>query len=578
MSQRRRPTRATSSSGSSGRRGIAARVVNSRIRLLLLCIFIAFGAVLARASWIATVRASSLAAMAQNQTRSTVVMPAGRGTIFDSMGTPLALGEQATTVYTDPNEVVNPLRESVKAGKILGIKPSVVYRALTTKHTHFAYVARKADPAKATRLAKLKLPGLHFYAEERRSYPQHSVAAQVLGYAGLDNNGLAGLELELNGALTGKNGSQTLVRDPFGHAISIQNYVPPRHGRSAFLTIDSRIQSNAEQVLRATVAKWHAKDATAIVLDPRTGAILAMAEAPNYDANSFSKAYSHHLTANRAVSDVYEPGSVFKVVTIAGALSEHLVTPQTAFTLPPTIQVADRTIHDAEDRGTERMTVAQILQKSSNVGVDTIAIKYLGETRLKKWIKQFGFGQPTGIDFPGESPGLLPSYWSGSTIGNVPIGQGISVTPIQLASVYGAIANRGVWTQPHLVDHVQGIQPPAPKTRRILSPAVNRQLLQMLKGVVSDAGTAAAAAIPGYTVAGKTGTAQKPGPHGYEPGKYAATFVGIVPANSPRLVVLVTVDEPTKAIFGGVVAAPAFAQIASFDLQYLEVPPDQPTH
>ena len=575
MSQRRRPTRATSSSGSSGRRGIAARVVNSRIRLLLLCIFIAFGAVLARASWIATVRASSLASMAQNQTRSTVVMPAGRGTIFDSMGTPLALGEQATTVYTDPNEVVNPLRESVKAGKILGVKPSVVYRALTTKHTHFAYVARKADPVKATKLAKLKLPGFHFYAEERRSYPQHSVAAQVLGYAGLDNNGLDGLELLLNKDLTGVNGSQTIVRDPLGSTISIENATPPKHGRSAFLTIDSKIQANAEQVLRSTVHQWGAKDATAIVLDPRSGAILAMAQAPGYDANSFSQAYARKITTNRAVGDVYEPGSVFKVVTIAGALSEHLVTPQTAFTLPPTIQVADRTIHDAEQRGTERMTVAQILQKSSNVGVDTIAIRYLGETRLKKWIKQFGFGQPTGIDFPGESPGLLPSYWSGSTIGNVPIGQGISVTPIQLASVYGAIANKGVWTQPHLVDHVQGVKPPAPKTRRILSPAVNRQLLQMLKGVVSDAGTAAAAAIPGYTVAGKTGTAQKPGPHGYEPGKYAATFVGIVPANNPRLVVLVTVDEPTKAIFGGVVAAPAFAQIASFDLQYLEVPPDQ---
>jgi cell division protein FtsI (penicillin-binding protein 3)/stage V sporulation protein D (sporulation-specific penicillin-binding protein) len=221
------------------------------------------------------------------------------------------------------------------------------------------------------------------------------------------------------------------------------------------------------------------------------------------------------------------------------------------------------------------MTVAQILQKSSNVGVDTIAIKRLGETRLKKWIRQFGFGQKTGIDFPGESPGLLPSYWSGSTIGNVPIGQGISVTPIQLASVYAAIANRGVWVEPHLIDHVQGEKPPAPRTRRILSRAVDRQLLQMLKGVVSDAGTAAAAAIPGYSVAGKTGTAQKPGPHGYMPGKYSATFVGMVPASHPRLVVLVTVDEPKLAIFGGIVAAPAFAQIASFDLQYLEVPPDE---
>jgi cell division protein FtsI/penicillin-binding protein 2 len=301
-----------------------------------------------------------------------------------------------------------------------------------------------------------------------------------------------------------------------------------------------------------------------------------MAQAPNFDANNFSKAYAKHLTSNRAVADVYEPGSVFKVVTIAGALSEGLVTPQTEFTLPYSIQVADRVIHDAEERGTERMTVARILQQSSNVGTVTIARTLLGESRLKKWIHQFGFGQRTGIDFPGESPGLLPSYWSGSTIGNVPIGQGISTTAIQLASVYGAIANKGLWVQPHLVDHVQGEKPPPPTTRRILSRSVDRTLLQMLKGVVSDTGTAESAEIPGYTVAGKTGTAQKPGPHGYEPGKYVATWVGMGPASDPRLVVLVSVDEPTKAIFGGVVAAPAFAEIAAFDLQYLEVPPDRP--
>ena len=576
MSPRPRPTRATSTSRRSSGGGVA-RVVNSRIRLLLLCILIAFAALLARAAWIATVRASALSAMAQTQTRAPIVLPAGRGTIFDSMGTPLALGEQATTVYVDPTEVTRPQREAIKVARVLGLKPMAVYRALTAKHTHFAYVARKAPAEQASRLAAQKLPGLHFYGEERRVYPQHSVAAQVLGYAGIDNNGLAGLELELDKSLTGIPGRQTLVRDPFGRAISIQNVVPPRHGRAAFLTLDSKIQSNAEQVLRETVHRWGARDATAIVLDPRTGAILAMAEAPSYDANSFGAAYAHKLTVNRAVSDVYEPGSVFKVVTIAGALSEHLVTPQTRFTLPPTIRVADRIIHDAEDRGTETMTVAQILQKSSNVGVDTIAITRLGETRLKRWIHQFGFGEKTGIDFPGESPGLLPSYWSGSTIGNVPIGQGISVTPIQLASVYGAIANKGVWVQPHLIDHVQSEKPPAPKTRRILSRAVDRELLQMLKGVVSDAGTAAAAAIPGYSVAGKTGTAQKPGPHGYEPGKYSATFVGMVPASRPRLVVLVTVDEPKLAIFGGIVAAPAFAQIASFDLQYLEVPPDLQT-
>jgi cell division protein FtsI (penicillin-binding protein 3)/stage V sporulation protein D (sporulation-specific penicillin-binding protein) len=250
------------------------------------------------------------------------------------------------------------------------------------------------------------------------------------------------------------------------------------------------------------------------------------------------------------------------------------VTPGTTFTLPYSIHVADRVIHDAEIRPTEQMTVSQILQRSSNVGAITIAERYLGETGLKRWMSRFGFGRRTGIDFPGESPGLLPSYWSGSTIGNVPIGQGVSVTSIQLASVYAAIANGGKWIQPHLVDHVLGQQAPPLRRRRILASGIDRELRTMLKGVVSDLGTAQLAAIPGYTVAGKTGTAQKPGPHGYIPGAYVATFVGMVPESNPRLVVLVSVDEPHGEIYGGLVAAPAFEQIASFDLQYLEVPPD----
>ncbi|HEY2073551.1 MAG TPA: penicillin-binding protein 2 [Gaiellaceae bacterium] len=552
------------------------RVVNSRIRLLLLCTIVVFAGLLARAAWIATVRAAPLAAMAQAQTKATVALPAGRGTIFDAVGTPLALGEQATTVYADPRQVRNAHAEAAVAARVLGLKTKDVYKAISTPGLGFVYVERKAPTDKASELAKRKLPGFGFYGEERRTYPQASVAAQVLGFAGVDNNGLGGLELELNSELTGLPGHETLVRDPVGRPISVQSVVPARQGKDVFLTIDHTIQADAEQVLRATVAKFHAKDATAIVLDPHTGGVLAMATAPGYNANDYPQAAAKQLTGNRAISDVYEPGSVFKVVTIGGALADHLVTPHTSFLLPYSIHVADRVVHDAEIRPTERMTVAQILQRSSNVGAVTIAQTKLGEAGLKSWINRFGFGHQTGIDFPGESAGLLPSYWSGSTIGNVPIGQGISVTAIQLASVYAAIANGGLWIQPHLVDHVQGVRTTAPKTRRILPRAVDRQLLAMLKGVVSDAGTGAAAEIPGYTVAGKTGTAQKPGPHGYMAGQYDATFVGMVPAKNPRVVVLVTVDEPRGAYYGGVVAAPAFAQIATFDLQYLEVPPDQP--
>jgi cell division protein FtsI/penicillin-binding protein 2 len=550
------------------------RVVNSRLRLLLLIILAVFAALGARAAWIQTVRASSLTSLAQSQAKAHLVLSAGRGTIYDRLGTPLAIGEQATDVIADPLQIGDPTHEGKIVAKVLGLRVPYVSRLLSDRSRGFVYVWRKAPAARAATLAARKLPGLTFNPDEKRVYPQGTVAAPVLGYAGIDNTGLAGLERELNGELEGIPGSATVVRDALGQPVNTIQNRPARDGRDVFLTLDSHMQANAEQVLEQTVRQWHARSATAIVLDPHTGAVLAMAQEPGFDANTFPHAAQQGLTVDHAVNDVFEPGSVFKVVTIGGALSEHKVTPQTAFTLPYSIHVADRVIHDAETRPTERMTVAQILQRSSNVGAITIAERYLGETGLKKWMARFGFGRRTGIDFPGESPGLLPSYWSGSTIGNVPIGQGVSVTSIQLAASYAAIANGGVWIEPHLVDHVSGGGQPRLRRHRVLTPDVDYELRRMLQGVVSDQGTAQLAAIPGYTVAGKTGTAQKPGPNGYIPGAYVATFVGMVPALHPRLVVLVSVDQPHGGIYGGIVAAPAFEQIASFDLQYLEVPPD----
>jgi cell division protein FtsI/penicillin-binding protein 2 len=281
------------------------------------------------------------------------------------------------------------------------------------------------------------------------------------------------------------------------------------------------------------------------------------------------------VTKNRAVTDVYEPGSTFKVVTVAGVLGERLVTPDTAYTLPYSIRVADRTIHDSHGRATEVMSVRDILAKSSNVGTVRLA-ELMGRTRLVRWISRFGFGRQTGIDFPGEEEGLVPKPhdWSGSTIGNIPIGQGIGVTPIQMAAAYAAVANEGVWVQPRLVDRVGTGALVRSERRRVLPRRLARTVVGMLQGVVSERGTGFEAAIPGYSVAGKTGTAEKPGPNGYGTGKYVASFVGFVPATSPRLVVALMVDEPKEMIWGGVVAAPAFAQIARFGLQYLEVSPD----
>jgi len=553
---------------------LKTRVVNSRLRLLLLIIVLTFAVLGARAAWIQTVRASSLAAMAQTQAKKPIVLPAGRGTIYDRMGNPLAIGQQAVDVDANPMQIAEPRREARIAANVLGIPFKPLYRQLSDRSRGFVYVQRKAPPKLAAALEKRHLVGFTFAPDQKRVYPQGTVAAPVLGYAGTDNTGLSGLELQLNKELEGTPGSATVVRDALGQAVNTIQQRPARDGRDVFLTLDSHIQANAEQVLEQTVQEWHAKDATAIVLDPHSGAILAMAQQPGYNANAYPKATAHDLSIDHAVTDVFEPGSVFKVVTIGGALSQHDITPNTAFRVPGSLQVADRVIHDAEPHGVETLKVKQILQRSSNIGTDLIAERYLGESGLRKWMARFGFGRRTGIDFPGESRGLLPSYWSGSTIGTVPIGQGVSVTGIQLASAYAAIANGGKWIQPHLVDHVAGAPPARPKRRRILAPGVDYQLRTMLRGVVSDQGTAELAAIPGYAVAGKTGTAQKPGPNGYIPGAYVATFVGMVPASRPRLLVLVTIDEPHGQIYGGLVAAPAFEQIASFDLQYLEVPPD----
>jgi cell division protein FtsI (penicillin-binding protein 3) len=553
------------------------RLVNRRIRLLLMVLTFAFGGLLLRATWLQGVRAESLARLGQTQHRESVTLPASRGTLYDRTGVELGLGEQATTVYANPKQIVNPKAASLAVERTLGLDANRVYPELADRTRGFVYVERQADPAQAAALKRLKLSGFGFYPEERRSYPQGSVASQVLGYVGVDGDGLSGLELQFDKQLSGHAGSETIVKDPGGRVIDVQQQRQETPGRNVFLTIDHTIQANAEQVLRETVHKWHAKSASAIVLDPRTGAVLGMAVQPGYDANRFPSA-PRDLQRNRTVTDTYEPGSTFKLVTVAGVLSERLVSPSTRFTLPYSLKVADRVIHDAEQRGTVNYSVAQILAHSSNIGAIELA-EMLGKTRLSSWINRFGFGRTTGIDFPGESPGIVlpPDKWSGSTIGNVPIGQGIAVTPVQMAAAYAAIANHGVWSRPHLVDHVAGGGRPSLKRRRLVSPAIASQLMMMLKDVVAE-GTGTYAAMPGYQVAGKTGTAQKPDSHGgYATGRYVASFVGIVPASRPRLVVLVTVDEPQGAIWGGVVAAPAFQQIARFDLQYLEVPPDAPT-
>jgi cell division protein FtsI/penicillin-binding protein 2 len=550
--------------------------MNGRIVLLAVAFVSLLVVALGRAFWLQAVNASAYAKMAVRQHRETIVVPAARGTIFDRNGEPLAIGEQTTTVFANPKQVDRPREVALAAAKALGVEPELVYPQLVDRTRGFVYLARKVDPVRAERLEKLGFAGLGFYPEELRTYPQRRVASQVLGYAGLDNRGLEGLERSLEKVLGGRQGSRTIIKDPFGRALDVVSTKPETPGRNVRLTIDHHIEANAQAVLEETVRRYGARAASAIVMDPHTGAVLAMAVAPGFNANRFGTTRADRRR-NRAVTDTYEPGSTFKLVTIAAGLQDGVVTPSSSFRLPPSLRVADRVIHEAHSRGTERMTVRQIVEHSSNIGTITIAQR-LGEGRLASWIDLFGFGKPTGIDFPGESSGFaLPlDQWSGSTIGTVPIGHGIAVTPIQMARAYGAIANGGVLVQPHLIERVDGRPVERTKRRRIVSRAVSRQMLSMLRGVVVE-GTGTEAAIPGYTVAGKTGTAAKIDPNGrYSHSRYVASFVGLVPATKPRLVIMVMVDEPSGSIYGGVVAAPAFKQIARFNLQHLEVPPDAP--
>jgi cell division protein FtsI/penicillin-binding protein 2 len=548
------------------RRAGSPRLLNRRIRLLLVFFVLAFFAIFGRAVWLQAVQAQPLDRLAQGQHHVTVDVPAARGSILDRNGVELAIGKQAITVYANPRHVADPRATAIEVGRALRIDPERVYPKLADRSRGFVYIARKANPKRAEALKAMQLTGIGFYAEERRVYPQGTVASHVLGFAGLDNRGLAGLELALDRTLGGRNGRQTIIRDPFGRTLDVTSSVATEEGKNVRLTLDDSLQANAQSVLLRTVRRWGARAASAVVLDPETGEVLAMASEPGFDANRFPDT-DRDVQRNRAVTDTYEPGSTFKVVTVAGALSEGLVAPSTPFSLEPKIQVADRVIHEAHREETERMTVAEILSRSSNVGTITLA-ELLGRKRLEDWVSRFGFGKKTGVDFPGESKGILPFYWSGSTIGTLPIGHGIAVTPVQMAAAYAAVANGGVWLRPRII-----ADRPL-KRRRVMSKHVSDQLMSMLRDVVIE-GTGQEAEVEGYQVAGKTGTAAKPDPRGgYSKSNYVASFVGVVPASAPKLVVLVTVDEPHGAYWGGTVAAPAFQEIARFALQYLEIPPD----
>ncbi len=547
------------------------RLIDRRIGLLFAGFLLAFLVVVTRAFWLQGVQGSQLSAEAISQQTETVTVPGLRGSLLDRSGNLLASSEDAATIYATPYQVKDKAQAAKKIAAILDLKQKEVLEALT-EESGFAYIAHKVPLTKAARIERLHLEGIGQLPDSRRVYPQGEMAGQVIGVIGSENTGLTGLEEGEESILGGTDGERRVVSDALGDPIRLETVKQAEDGEDIQLTLDPVIQQKTEEVLAGVGESYSPKGATAIVIDPRNSQILAMANWPPVDPGDFSEASNEDLM-NKATSLNYEPGSTFKAFTVAAALEEKLVTPSTEFTLAPQIQVADRTIEDAEERGTETLTVAQILAHSSNVGAVTIGLE-VGEDKFSKWIEKFGFGKPTGVQFPNEESGIVPKLdeWSGSSIGNIPIGQGLAVTPIQMVAAYTAIADNGYLRPPQLIKRIGEETIHEPKGKRVVKPEVAAEIREMLEGVLESGGTASAVSVPGYTLAGKTGTAEVAENGGYSETKYIASFIGFAPAQNPQLLAAVIVDEPQGEIYGGSVAAPAFGQIAEFALPYLGVP------
>ena len=558
-----------------------------RLELILLGSLIILSLIAGRLVQLQGLDRTTYTEMAQKQRLHTVALTAPRGQIVDRAGQPLAETVDARDVYADPQKVADPAAEATALAPVLGL-PARGLQRLLEQDTSFVYLARAVSPRLSAEVMALKLPGavagplpgIGVLPATKRIYPAGTLASNVVGFANADGAGLAGLEYSFQKLLAGRNGKRTFETGlsgspiPDGHDI-VQ---PAEPGTGLRLTLQRDIQWKAQQAIAAQVKAVHADSGTVIVMDPRTGQLLALAVAPGFDPNNPAASPASAL-GDPAVSDVYEPGSVNKVITMSAALQDGLVTPRTPFTIPPVLHYAGFTFHDAEAHGTERLTLTGVLAKSSNIGTIEVA-RQLGAARLYHYLRAYGFGQPTGVGLPGDGSGLLPRLrdWTASTLPTAAFGQGVGVTALPVASVYATIANGGVRVTPTLVAGTiapDGGFDPAdpPEQHRVITARVAQQVSDMLEAVTSDQGTAPLARIPGYRIAGKTGTAQRPGPNGYASGQYTASFVGYAPADDPKLLVSVVLQNPRLGHFGGLVAAPVFRNVMSFALQTLKIPP-----
>jgi cell division protein FtsI (penicillin-binding protein 3) len=539
-------------------------------------VVIAFGLRLVQ---LQAIDAPAYAAAANAQRARTIVLPAERGSITDAAGHPLAMTVDGRAVYADPKNVVDAYAEAQALAPILNLDVTSVVEKLQRKG-RFVYLARALTPDIGDRITALKLPGIGTVREPRRIYPNTAIASNVIGFVGIDGHGLAGLEHLDDKTLAGRDGKQTEQIGQGGRIIpsaqqTVQAAVP---GRDIVLTIDRDIQWEAQRAIAAQVKATGADSGTVIVMNPRTGELLALAVAPSFDSSHPGAAVAEDR-GNRAISDVYEPGSTNKVITFAAGLQTKSITPTTHVTVPSTLRLASHTFHDAERHGVEKLTAAGVLAKSSNIGTILVSQR-VGAQRLSDALRAFGLGAKTGVELPGESAGILPpvGLWNGTQRYTIPFGQGVSITALQMASVYATVANDGVRVPPRLIHGTRAGSgaidvAKAPVAHRVLSVAVAHQLRAMLEAATTNEGTAPAARIPGYRVAGKTGTSQRVDPTCGCYRGYTASFVGFAPADNPQLLVQVVLQAPRHGHFGGQIAAPVFHDVMSFALQAKHVPP-----
>ena len=550
--------------------------------VLLVVMSLFFVAIGAKLVSIQAISSNRYLSVGLSQRMTSVSLPGQRGSIFDRNGHEIAVSVPQTTIWANPHQVTDPRAEAIQLSGLLGIDAASLQLKLSSS-PQFVYLARKVDDALAAKVAALKLPGVFAMPEPKRFFPDGTLAAPLIGAVGLDNAGLSGIEKEYNSQLAGRPGKLMEERDPAGSPIpgGFRQYQPAVNGEDLVLTIDQSLQAKAEQTLAAAIVTAKARSGIAMVMDTKTGELLAVANMvapapPNPGVPTQGQPVAS--TAASAFTDVFEPGSVSKLMTISAALETGVVVPSDRFSVPDSVPLADAVFRDAESHPVQNWSVTDILTNSSNVGTIGIAQK-LGKDRLDRYLHAFGFGQPTPVRFPGESAGLAPAVaqWSATSIGTIAIGQGVAVTAAQMLAAYNAIANGGVYVAPKLLAATVDANgqthatPPSPE-HRVVSPLVAQQMTTML-GEVVRVGTGQLAKVDGYTVAGKTGTARIPlqGARGYMDGVYMSSFAGFVPAEAPALTSIVVLDRSPD--FGGAVAAPVFSAISGYTLRQLRIPP-----